>query len=91
MEHRGSKAKLASSLSPVPQKPGMQTSKDRYSHSLEEKITTAVSAESEMSYCQGLVPTPSLKRMSAWFQMHLLLIGLSPWMLKVRGPRVQVY
>lgn len=69
----------------------MQTSEDRYSHSLEEKITTALSAESEMYYCQGLVPTPSLKRMSAWFQMHVLLIGLSPWMLKVRGRRVQVY
>lgn len=45
MKHRGSKAKLASSLSPVPKKPGMQTSEDRYSHSLEEKITTALSAE----------------------------------------------
>lgn len=32
-DHRSSKAKMASSLSPVPQKPGLQTSEDRYPHS----------------------------------------------------------
>lgn len=87
---QGFQGQVGKFFKPCTQKTWAADISDRYSQ-FRRKDHHCSQCRAEMSYCQGLVPTPSLKQMSAWFQTHLLLIGLSPWMLKVRGPRVQVY